>query len=84
MSVASLTSQRKVADCPRSMVLGSAVNAEILGALGGGGISFTSGLGGGGGGGGGAFFLQPSAIKNRETASNATLMFRLLILKLAS
>jgi hypothetical protein len=83
MSVASLTSQRNVADWPRSMALGSA-EKEIPGALGGGGTSFTSGLGGGGGGGGGAFFLQPAATRNRETASIATLMFRLLILKLAS
>jgi hypothetical protein len=83
MSVASLTSQRNVADCPRSMVLGSA-EKEMAGAFGGGGTSFTSGFGGGGGGGGGAFFLQPAATINRDTASSATLMFRLLILNLAS
>src|SRR5271157_250867 len=45
MSEASLTLQRRVADCPRSMVLGSAMNSKIAGAFGGGA---TSAFGGGG------------------------------------
>jgi hypothetical protein len=72
-----------VADWPRSIVLGSA-KKETLGALGGGGGASTLGGGGGGGGGGGTFFLQPATVKNRETASNKTLIFRLLILNFAS
>src|SRR5258708_39126981 len=51
--VASLTDQRRVADCPRSIELGSAVNCPITGAFegGGGGCRVTTGGGAGGRGG---------------------------------
>ena len=58
--VASLTDQRRLADCPRSIELGSAVNCAITGAFvgaGGGGVVSTGGGGGGGGAAAtGAFF----------------------------
>src|SRR5262245_12525255 len=66
--VASVTDQRRVEACPRSMVSGSAVNCAIAGALGSGLVS----VGGGGGGGGGAaatgaFFLHPAANSTVKT-----------------
>ena len=77
--VASLTDQRNVAACPRSIELGSAENWATVGALGGGatGVSF----GGGGGGGGAAatgFFLHPAANIIKKTLSRRVAIFRLL------
>jgi hypothetical protein len=77
MSVASVTDQRSVADCPRSMEVGSALK-EMLGAFGGGGVSFTAGGGGGGGAGGGTFFLHPAANNASSTPNQITLTCRLL------
>jgi hypothetical protein len=86
ISVASLTDQRSVADCPRSMELGSAVNCVIVGALGGGGGGGGSGFAtGAGGGGGGGFFLQPTmntAVKITKKQTN--LICRLLNINFAS
>jgi hypothetical protein len=58
------TAQRRVADWPRWIVLGSMVKFVIRaeGFAGSGGFGFTGG--GGGGGGGGTFFLHPTANRN--------------------
>jgi hypothetical protein len=69
MSVAPVMDQRKVEDCPASIVLGSAVKLLITGAAAGGG-AVAVGVGGGGGGGGGTFFLQPTA-NNISAASSS-------------
>ena len=61
MSVALLMDQRKVEDCPRSMVEGSAVKLLITGGLRRAERVPVARGGGGGGGGGGTFFLQPTA-----------------------
>jgi hypothetical protein len=74
MLVASVTDQRSVALCPRSIELGSAVNCVIVGALGGGGAGCST-FGGGGGGGGGAFFLQPATNIAKSTSKQTTLRF---------
>jgi len=65
------------------MVLGSATNCEMLGALGGGGAG-CSGGGGGGGGGGGAFFLQPATNRNKDRLRSMVEMLRVFILNFAS
>src|SRR5574340_1722247 len=70
--VASVTDHRNVADCPRSIDVGSAVKDRIDGAAGGGGGGGASTLGGGGGGGGGVFFLQPTA-NNASIATSVTI-----------
>jgi len=75
ISVAFETDQRNVADWPRSMELGSAVNWLIVtadGALGGGAV--TAGGGGGGGAGGGVFFLHPAANKASRIPIQITLI----------
>lgn len=61
--VASLTDQRSVEDCPRSMESGSAVNCAITGALDSEGAVGAGAVDVGGAGGGviGAFFLHPAA-----------------------
>jgi hypothetical protein len=82
ISVASLTFQFRVDDWPRSMVAGSAVNRTV--GFGGGGAGVTTGGGGGGGGGAGTGFLQPVAIRNRDSANSTRLTFRLFILNFAS
>jgi len=82
-SVASLTIQRSVEDCPRSIVLGSATNCWMLGAFGGGGAG-CSGGGGGGGGGGGAFFLHPATNSIKDRLNRMLVMFRVFILNFAS
>src|SRR5580658_9197904 len=79
MSVAFATDQRKVADCPRSMVAGSAVKVSIRAACGlgggggGGGAGAAAGGGAGGGGGAGVFFLQPAAATNNTAPNTAAL-----------
>jgi hypothetical protein len=72
MSVAPLTDQLNVDDCPFSIVVGSAEKLAITGGwtLGVGAGSLR--VGGGGGGGGGTFFLHPDAKKNRTSISNPT------------
>jgi len=82
MSVAFSVLQRRVADCPRSMVEGSAVKTPITGFAGGGGGGGASTFGGGGGGGGGAFFLQPAANSIRDNPNITAVVFRCLILNL--
>src|SRR5712691_3056273 len=90
ISVAFATDQRNVADWPRSMELGSAVNASIRGDAGfaGGGASVLVGAGrfGGGGAGTGAFFLHPPANKISATANTVApsvlLFIRILVLSL--
>jgi hypothetical protein len=72
------TSQRKVDDWPRWMVLGSAEKEVIVGAAGGGGAGAGAGAGAGGGGGAGAFFLQPAANKASVMARAIPVIFRLL------
>jgi hypothetical protein len=79
-----LISQRSVADCPRWMVLGSAVNCATTGAPGADGAGAGAGAGGGGGGAAGTFFLQPSANSANETARQMTVIFRLLNMNIAS
>jgi len=77
------TSQRKVEDWPRWIVLGSAEKEETIGAAGfGGGGGSTFGAGGGGGG--GAFFLQPAANIASVTARAIQVIFRLLNMNFAS
>jgi hypothetical protein len=79
-SVASLTDQRRVADCPRSIELGSAVNCPIVGGFGAGGGGGASAFGGGGGGGGGgAFFRQPAINTAKNNASVQTSLICLLL-----
>src|ERR1700685_2041016 len=72
ISVALATDQRKVADCPRSMLLGSAVKLLIRAAVpvgggGSGGVVFAPAGVTGCGAATGAFFLHPAT----ETISNA-------------
>jgi hypothetical protein len=67
------TDQRNVADCPRSIVLGSTSKLEMAGFGGGGAGAFGSGAFGGAGGGG---FLQPCAANNSVTASKVAATFR--------
>jgi hypothetical protein len=69
-----LVAHRKVADWPRSIVLGSTVKLPITGLAGGGGGGGGGASVFGGGGGAGTFFLQPSATKNIETTNNAALI----------
>src|SRR5438128_1776972 len=80
--VASLTDQRRVEDCPRSIELGSAVNCAITGAFDGGvgGSVVTTGGGAGGGGAAatGAFFLHPAANTTSKTLIHIVALFRLL------
>ena len=80
--VASVTDQRRVADCPRSIELGSAVNCAITGAFEGAGASGVVTIGGGAGGGGaaakGAFFLHPAANITSKTLIKIVALFRLL------
>jgi hypothetical protein len=71
MSVAPVLDQRKVEDCPASIVEGSAVKLLITGAAACGGGA-TVGGGGGGGGGGGTFLAQPTA-NNTSTDSNRSM-----------
>jgi hypothetical protein len=71
------TSHRKVEDCPRWIVLGSAEKEATVGAAGFGGGG-GCGAGAGGGGGGGAFFLQPAANIASMTARTTQLIFRIL------
>jgi hypothetical protein len=80
-----LISQRKVADWPRWMELGSAVNWATVGAegAGGGGAGVAAG-GGGGGGGAGTFFLHPAANSANETARPMIVIFRLSNMNMAS
>jgi hypothetical protein len=78
MLVAFDVDQRKVADCPRSMLDGSTESVAV--GLGGAGFGFSGGGGGGGGAGGGTFFLQPAAKRNNDNAINIVVIFRLLIL----
>src|SRR5208283_835185 len=73
-----LTSQRSVADWPRCMVLGSALNCATTGAAGGGGAGAGAGAGGGGGGRAGTFFLQPAANSASEAVRQMIVIFRLL------
>ena len=70
MSVAPVMDQRKVEDCPASMVEGSAVKLLITGAAWRSG-TVAVGVGGGGGGGGGTF-LQPTA-NNTSAASSSSM-----------
>ena len=79
-----LTSQRSVADWPRWMEVGSALNCATAGATGLGGATSAAGAGGGGGGGGGAFFLQPAANIANDSAIQRTVNFRLLNMNIAS
>jgi hypothetical protein len=77
ISVASETTQRSVADCPRSIELGSAENCVTTGSLAaGGGVGFTA-AGGGGGGAGGTLFLQLPATISRENPIRIALIFGL-------
>src|SRR5882762_4117753 len=78
--VASVTDHRRVADCPRSIELGSAVNWAMTGALAvGGAVSRTAGGGGGGGAAAtGAFFLHPAANITSKTLNKIVALFRLL------
>ena len=80
--VASLTDQRRVADCPRSIELGSAVNCAITGAfdgVGGGGVVTTGGgAAGGGAAATGAFFLHPTANTTSKTLIKIVARLRLL------
>src|SRR5438874_2680478 len=78
--VASVTDQRSVADCPRSIELGSAVNCAMTGAFGGGGASLVTGGGGAGGGAAamGAFFLHPAANISSKILIKIVALFRLL------
>jgi hypothetical protein len=73
-----LTSQRSVEDCPRSMLVGSAVNCVTVGAAGGGGGGGGGGVATGAGAGGATFFLQPPAKTTSDNASPITVNFRLL------
>jgi len=73
-----LTDHRRVADWPRSIVEGSALNSAIE-TLGGGGGAGCSTFGGGGGGGGGTFFLHAADNSNRVNPSKTMLIFRVLI-----
>jgi hypothetical protein len=75
MSVAFWMDQRKVADWPFAIVLGSAVKLEMVG-FGCVGAAAGAGAGGGGGGGGGTFFLQPAAKMERSNASTMALSFQ--------
>jgi hypothetical protein len=79
-----LTSQRRVADCPRWIDVGSALKTATVGAAGFGGSGFAAGGGGGGGGGGGAFFLQPAANIANDSAIQRTVNFRLYDMNFAS
>jgi hypothetical protein len=79
-----LTSQRSVADCPRWIEVGSALNCATVGAAGLGGSTLAAGAGGGGGGGGGAFFLQPAANIAIDSAIQRTVNFRLYDMNYAS
>jgi hypothetical protein len=79
--VASLTDQRKVDDCPRSIEEGSAVNCATTGALGasGGGAVVVGGAGGGGGALAiGTFFLHPAANATSKTLIKIVALFFLL------
>ena len=79
--VASLTDQRRVADCPRSIELGSAVNCAMTGAFagaGGGVVTTGGGAGGGGAAATGAFFLHPAANITSKTLIKIVALFRLL------
>ena len=77
-----LTSHRSVADCPRWMEVGSALNCETVGATGFGGSGAATEAGGGGGG--GAFFLQPAANIAKDNAIQRTVNFRLHNMNYAS
>jgi hypothetical protein len=79
ISVAFVTAQRSVADCPRSIVEGSAVKLPMEGFAGGGGGAGAS-FGGGGGGGGGVFFLHPVTTSNKVSAMSRAHIFFLFIL----
>jgi hypothetical protein len=85
MSVAFAMPQRNVADCPRSMLRGSAVKLSIRAApaTGGGGVGVgvLSALGGGGGVDTGAFFgLHPAALISNNIVNTAALSVLGLIL----
>jgi hypothetical protein len=61
------------------------VNCATTGAAGGGGgAGVTAGGGGAGGGGAGAFFLQPAANTNIETARQMIEIFRFVNMNIAS
>jgi hypothetical protein len=74
MSVALLTDQLNVEDCPRSMVDGSAEKRLIVvgSTRGGGGGSVF--VGAGGGGAGGVVFLHPEANTNSVSAKRTALI----------
>src|SRR5579871_3213367 len=74
--VAWVTVQRRVADCPRSMVEGSA--EKLIEGRSGGGAG-TGAAGAGGGGGGGTFFLQAPANIRTNSPSTRMLAWRHLI-----
>src|SRR5258707_1044761 len=80
--VASLTDQRRVADCPRSIELGSAGNCAITGTFDGGGGGGVVIIAGGAGGVGGfsaiVFFLHPAASITSKTLIKIVALFRLL------
>jgi hypothetical protein len=59
----------KVAACPFSIVLGSAVKLSMVGRCAVGVVRAGAGVDGGGGGGGGIFFLQPEAKTTNTSAS---------------
>src|SRR5581483_6492818 len=80
MLVAFATLQRKVDDCPRSIVAGSAAKVSMRGGFGlGGGGGGGSSLGGGGGGAVATFFLHPAAASKSIAANTAALSVLTLI-----
>src|SRR5262249_19560720 len=79
--VASVTDQRKVAACPRSIEDGSAVNCATTGAfVVSGAVGGAVGAGGGGGAGlaTGGFFLHPAAAAIIKMLIKIVALFRLL------
>jgi hypothetical protein len=81
-SVAFDVDHRKVADCPRSIVDGSAVKLEITGDAAGGGATGVGVGFGATGAGAGPFFLQPAAKRINTQLSTTTIIFFVDILKL--
>ena len=86
-----VTCQRKVEDCPISMLVGSAENcvmtgAEEVAAAGGGVVAPVPAFegGGGGGGAGGCFLPQPAANNMKETARHMAEIWDRLNMKLLS
>jgi hypothetical protein len=83
MFVAAATDQRNVADCPRWIVVGSAVKESMRGgcALGGGGGGVSTTGGGGGGGAAATFFLHP-AVASKSAAANTTALSVLVFIRI--